>query len=152
MSAHPTSFKRCSKCCAIKPLEAFGIESRRFDGRRCFCKECGNAERRKYTKTDTFRQRYRSERHKQWCRDFDRKRRYGLTPAAFQALLDSQDGRCGVCRTDTPGGRWDAFHVDHDHETGKVRGLLCDACNRALGLAGDSLEGVLRFVEYLRRE
>ena len=60
---------------------------------------------------------------------------YGITPEDYDRMLEEQGGRCAMCRTDDPGGHGGVkhFHVDHDHETGVVRGLLCDTCNRGLG-------------------
>lgn len=52
-------------------------------------------------------------------------RRYGLTLAEYDAMLSQQDGRCGICRRTTSNN----LYVDHNHETGEVRGLLCHACN-----------------------
>lgn len=61
-----------------------------------------------------------------------RRLRYGLTPDKFNALMVSQDGQCRICRGRLVlTGR--GCHVDHDHETGLVRGLLCFRCNIALG-------------------
>lgn len=61
--------------------------------------------------------------------------RYGITRATYDEMLAQQDGKCGICRADTPGnGRGNRyFDVDHCHETGKVRGLLCRQCNVLLG-------------------
>lgn len=55
--------------------------------------------------------------------------RYGLTTAQYDQMLDRQDGRCAICRRQP---RTKRLAVDHDHETGHVRGLLCDRCNRGL--------------------
>ena len=60
-------------------------------------------------------------------------RRYGMIDADYAALLLSQDGKCAVCRTDTPGQGRKFFDVDHDHVSGKVRGLLCHVCNKYVG-------------------
>jgi hypothetical protein len=86
-------------------------------------------------------------RQKNWRRDL--KRTYGLTVAEWQAMLEAQDGRCAVCRTDTPGGRG-LFHVDHCHTTGRIRALLCHACNVVLGLVADDpvrLRALAAYVE-----
>ena len=60
-------------------------------------------------------------------------RRYGMTNADYDALLLSQDGKCAICKTDTPGKGRKFFDVDHNHITGKVRGLLCRVCNKYVG-------------------
>jgi hypothetical protein len=59
-------------------------------------------------------------------------KKYGITAADYERMFAEQDGKCLICRTDKT-GRWSFFHVDHDHATGKVRGLLCVSCNTRLG-------------------
>jgi hypothetical protein len=83
-------------------------------------------------------------------REGGRLHRYGITPAAFDALLAEQGGLCAICRTDNPGARIASFCVDHDHETGAVRGLLCDRCNVMLSRARDSIEVLVNAAEYIR--
>ncbi len=61
---------------------------------------------------------------------------YGITRADYHRILSEQGGGCAMCGTKYP-GRKGAFHVDHDHETNRVRGLLCVGCNGGLGLLGD---------------
>lgn len=77
------------------------------------------------------------------------KRRYGLTPEQFESLLNSQDLSCAICGTTKNGGGAHRMCVDHDHETGNVRGLLCHRCNRALGLFGDSETLLQSAIDYL---
>lgn len=60
--------------------------------------------------------------------------RYGITRDEYNAMLEVQDGRCAICGKEGGGSRGNMLDVDHDHETGKVRGLLCRACNTALGI------------------
>lgn len=79
------------------------------------------------------------------------KTKYGLTREQFEAMNAAQDGRCAICRTDEPGGRGKRFHVDHCHKTGKVRQLLCNACNHVLGCARDSAETLRAAADYLTK-
>lgn len=69
---------------------------------------------------------------------------------AFLALLARQGGKCAICGTDRPGGRG-TFHVDHDHATGKVRALLCNACNTGLGAFRDDPVRLRAAADYLDR-
>ncbi len=75
-------------------------------------------------------------------RDLDQM--YGLTLEAYEKLWDSQGGRCGICKCilEKP-------QIDHNHKTGKVRGLLCQKCNTGLGLFGDTVEGFTIALDYL---
>lgn len=61
------------------------------------------------------------------------KQRYGITPEQYDAMHAGQNGRCAICEIEAD------LQVDHSHETGKVRGLLCHKCNKALGLMDDSV-------------
>jgi hypothetical protein len=76
-------------------------------------------------------------------------RKYGLTPESFQSLLDSQGGRCAICGTKEFGGPGKRPHVDHDHETNKLRGLLCVKCNAGIGQFQESTKFLLLAVDYL---
>lgn len=74
---------------------------------------------------------------------------YGLNEAKFDALLAAQNNKCPGCETALLADR--STNIDHDHETGKVRGLLCVRCNVALGLVRDSTETLLRLGVYLEK-
>jgi hypothetical protein len=77
---------------------------------------------------------------------------YGITLLEYEALLVQQAGGCAICGKEPPKrGRVQRLVVDHDHETGQVRGLLCDTCNRAIGLLGDNATMLRRACEYLSR-
>ena len=67
-------------------------------------------------------------------------RRYGITLAQYQQMLNSQGGACAICRQK----KKRTLHVDHNHRTGSVRGLLCDYCNRRLGYLGDNPGEMMR--------
>lgn len=72
---------------------------------------------------------------------------YGITTDQYDALLAAQDNRCAICRVDTPGGK--GWHVDHDHTTGAVRGLLCGHCNLGLGHFDDDAERLRAAIAYI---
>src|SRR5438445_8912572 len=78
-------------------------------------------------------------------------RAYGLTEADWDALIRRQQDRCAVCRTDKPGGRGERWHIDHDHVTGQVRGLLCGKCNTAIGMLQDDPEVIQAAARYVRK-
>jgi hypothetical protein len=76
---------------------------------------------------------------------------YGLTEVQYQELLASQDGHCALCPRVNSGIKGGRLFVDHDHQTGKIRGLLCLRCNTSLGALGDSIASLERVIIYLRR-
>ena len=71
-----------------------------------------------------------------------------MTPDDFNVLLKKQNSVCAVCRTTKPSGRG-TWHVDHDHTTGKIRGLLCHKCNTGIGLFNDNPQLLQQAKEYL---
>jgi hypothetical protein len=73
------------------------------------------------------------------------KHRYGLTFEQHQEMFEKQGGKCALCAERT------AVDVDHDHDTGAVRGLLCRACNLGLGMFKDAVEGLQQAIDYLQR-
>lgn len=78
-----------------------------------------------------------------------RLQRYGLTADQFEILWSRQQGRCALCsEVLRVGGK--AIHIDHCHETQRVRGILCARCNLGLGKFGDSIEQLQRAIDYLR--
>lgn len=85
-----------------------------------------------------------------WKREWHLSRKFGMTGAAYAAMLANQGGGCAICGATEPGGRGRYFHVDHDHATTSVRALLCNRCNRALGLFEDDHRLIARAAWYLR--
>jgi hypothetical protein len=76
-------------------------------------------------------------------------KRYGLDQTAFDAMWAAQGGRCAICEQELGGTA--ETHIDHDHGTGTVRGLLCRRCNTGLGFFGDNAEMAMAAAEYLLR-
>src|ERR1039458_645999 len=100
-----------------------------------------------------------SENNKRWFRENAAKRhayhllrKYGLTLDAGEFTFGSQGRRCAICGTEEPGGRFNKWQIDHDHVTGKFRGVVCYRCNQLLGYALDNIEILLNAAKYLRGE
>lgn len=133
--------KRCPKCGEVKDRSEFYKHQKTKDGLQYACRECQKARAKTYSKTEAVKA------SKRW----DKLRyKYGMSKQNFQDLLDSQGGRCACCGTETPGGRGN-WYVDHCHETGKVRGLLCHHCNTGVGNLGDNLGGLITGMDYMIR-
>jgi Recombination endonuclease VII len=123
-----------------KPCRTCGAIERGKSGR---CLPCN---RRRFANdwpsaTKEARKAYR-ESHPEVIRG-QRRRAYGLTNADFEALRQTQDGKCGICYRDLP------LAVDHDHATGVVRGLLCSNCNIGIGNLQDDPRLLLSALNYL---
>jgi len=91
------------------------------------------------------------------CREYHRKKSHsyvlekkGSSLEEFEALLAEQGGKCAICRGEEP-GPWGTWRLDHNHKTGRVRGLLCFSCNVFLGHAKDSPRILKAAVHYLAR-
>ena len=160
--------KKCRKCGEEKPFSDFYKMKGMKDGYRNECKACHlvAAAQRHATNPQPARdrarqwaidnadrvreraERYRSTGQKQASdRRSHLKRKFGITPEHYDALLDFQLGGCAICHRPPPEGM--SFHVDHDHETGAVRGLLCMPCNNALGLFQEDPDLLDRASTYL---
>ena len=89
------------------------------------------------------------------CRPcYHRRAKFGITPEQYDAMLKEQGGVCAICREPETGrNRAGAVSlaVDHDHETGLVRGLLCNTCNRGIGLLKDRPDILRSALQYLER-
>lgn len=84
----------------------------------------------------------------------ERERKFGIKPEEYQRLHDSQGGRCAICNSpesETRNGKVKMLAVDHCHETGKIRGLLCCPCNQAIGKMRDDPAIMRRAADYIDR-
>lgn len=134
--------RHCSVCKTWKHWDAFGI----YKGQpKAQCKECRAELELRKRGFDIDGSRRIAHRSKL-------KTKYGITPEQYDEMLKAQDGCCAICRSPTPGIRGQSFCVDHDHTTGRIRGLLCGKCNRALGFFGDSINILTEAIQYLKNE
>src|SRR4051794_14618437 len=129
----PPGERYCPDCKTIKPLEDFPRNRSGREGRGGYCKPCHSA------RTAATKQRLYGS-----TRDYHLRARYGITSADVDAMVEAQGGTCAVCEG-KPG------HVDHDHATGKVRGILCFNCNQALGNVRDDVDVLQGLIGYLHR-
>ena len=110
-----------------------------------------NLKNRKYYHTnDAFREKIQAKM-RAYKRNWRLEKEYGLTEEQYLDILRRQDGRCAICKTEEWGGHRNMPHIDHDHLTGKVRGILCGSCNRALGMFKESLDIIKSAHAYLQK-
>lgn len=127
----PDGYKWCADCEKVLPVSSFVRATRKPSGYHTYCKPCHNQ-----------RSRISKDKHG-GSRTYHLTRRYGITAAEADFLLEGQGGVCAICRT-AP-----AVHVDHDHATGAVRALLCFNCNGGLGQFKDDPELLRAAAQYV---
>jgi hypothetical protein len=160
--------KRCKKCGEIKPIDDFYRATGMVDGHRSECKSCHRVKQRLWYQANRehaiaevkrwqqenkehlnqYRREYRKGREAE-AREGHLRRKFGLTQADYDELFAKQGGGCRICRR--PPGKI-SLHVDHDHETGEIRGLLCVGCNNALGQFHDDTQLLGRAITYVSGE
>jgi len=153
--------KRCCTCKVWLPLEKFGRNKARPDGLQDYCAICHRAAvKRYYDKTPGAKERAKAVSAAWNKANYERRKRIelrsklkekGLTMEQYDEAIIRQEGGCGIC------GEKENRHtlqtrlvIDHDHVTGKFRGLLCHNCNVSLGLMRDNIELLERAIAYLK--
>ena len=142
-------FITCPSCEVTKPRTEFSFrKSGRQAGQPYLpCRECSNLRHREYLRRNPeVRKRHRKPAHQMPYY----LAKYGLTVESFESLLAAQGGTCAICERDISQDGEAAAAIDHCHETGAVRGLLCKPHNAALGLLGDDPKLLDRAAQYLR--
>lgn len=144
----PVRVKTCGKCKQELSAEYFHKDKRRSHGLQARCKQCQKEDAyawraRNPEKVKEKSARYYERRGAAYLREY----RYGLSEEVHASLLDSQGGVCAICHTH----RGETLHVDHDHQTGAVRGLLCRLCNTAIGKFNDDPSRLRAAAAYLER-
>lgn len=150
-------YKFRSGCGVEKPLHDFGIRLASYDGRSALCSKCRTRDDRiKYhERVKPELQKLTPElKNKKYLRDkeFYLKKKYGITLNDYNSMLESQNFVCAICKRPERlsfKGKTKAMCVDHCHKTGKVRGLLCDACNNGIAKFEDDVEYLKSAILYL---
>lgn len=126
----------CPKCDSVKPIGEFLTDTHTKYGISIYCAKC-HQEKAKV--------RYR--KYPDYYKDADLKAKFGLSLEQYRELEERQDHKCALCHKERGPKR---FAVDHDHKTGKNRGLLCDRCNLGLGWFEDSIELLEAAIRYIK--
>ena len=131
--------KKCNICSVEKELTEFVKRSNRKNGIQPYCKKCHNKKSRSSYKAE-------------YMKDYDLKKNYGIGLDEFNELSKKQNDCCAICKihvSEISTKRKKTLCVDHCHETLFIRGLLCDSCNRGIGLLKDSKEVLKSAYDYL---
>jgi hypothetical protein len=150
--------KTCRRCEQTKPLTEYSRKAASKDGHQPLCKCCATTEhlewnRKNPEKVREYAKRQRAKDPAKFKRKQNRamlKYRHGLTPEDKMTMFEAQEGGCSICG-DAMEVESKSCHVDHDHSTGKLRGLLCRECNRGLGAFRDNVESLEAAINYLER-
>lgn len=138
--------KTCKICKHSKDLSEYYNHKASKDGKYNRCKKCDNKARKQWELDNKDKAAYSS-------RNKTLKYRYGIGIPEYNKMLESQGHKCAICNTseNKVAGVTHSFSVDHCHSTGEIRGLLCNRCNRGLGMLGDSIESIKKAVKYLEK-
>lgn len=148
-------FKVCPKCQIEKPFSDYPKNKRTKHGIGTYCSKCsceivqtirdtpegGEAHRAASKRWREKNIERHADNHARW--------KYGVEHGSYDAMLAAQGGVCAICSTDKPGSRLNRFHIDHCHKSTVVRGLLCEHCNRGLGMFKDDPALLGRAITYL---
>ena len=156
--------KWCPLCQATKSTLDFTTSPARPDGRGNWCRKCQRTKGKEYRlkrpqakiTTDSKQSRQRELAWKKRDpkgfkiahRRYYLKSEYGLTPEHLRALLKTQYGKCPICKR--PLKTLTRYHIDHDHQTQNIRGILCVKCNLLLGYGNDNPTILQSAISYLK--
>lgn len=157
-----TDEKFCQGCKTPKPVGEFYKDQAQKDGKSRLCKECTGLKNKLYETNNPGKKKDRQKRWKTKHRDRElikkrvwnannrlklRASTYNITVADYERLLQKHTV-CAICGNPPKGRK--PLHIDHDHFTGKVRGLLCSGCNLAIGLFRENIEAMQSAIHYLK--
>ena len=153
----PFNEMTCTKCNLTKPIADFGDMPTATFGKKLRCRACERFRQRKQEETKRNCPYGRIKIHHK-SRKTRLRKLYGMTIADYDIMLHSQNGLCAICgkpetakRHDKHNGEIRDMAVDHCHETGKVRGLLCCNCNQGIGKLGDNIQTLKNAIAYLEK-
>jgi hypothetical protein len=131
--------KQCFKCKNHKPLTDFNID-KRTNKPRSYCKQCNNQINKTWRLNNLQKAKDQNKKHQL---SFKLKNLYNITESHLSLLYKKADNKCMICQ------KKKKLYIDHDHQTNKVRGLLCSKCNLGLGHFNDDIETLISAIYYL---
>lgn len=150
--------KICFKCKASKSHSEYSYCKDGKDALQSYCKDCCAKTISDY-RDNGDRKARAAVRNKAWRKNNperikllelrSRTKKFGINPEAYERMVVSQGGVCAICRT-LPNSM--GLAIDHNHKTGKVRGLLCGRCNPGIGMFQDNIELLKSAIEYLEKQ
>ena len=134
--------KICSKCKEDKDLNSFSPNKHTKDGKQSYCKPCRVILNQQYDK--------RTNKEKSsYQKIIKLKSKYDLTPEQKQTQIDYQNNQCAICQLELSDNISSDIHIDHNHETKKLRGILCSKCNMGIGMFKDNPIYLQAAIDYL---
>lgn len=154
--------KICTDCKIEKPITEFGKQGQHKDGLNSWCKKCMSKRQKIYQKkyrasgkANVTRNKWYNNNRKKYNRMLLKshlKRHYGITVEQYEQMLANQNCVCAICKKPETSKNRKYLAVDHNHKTGKIRGLVCNTCNCLLGFAKDDPNILQIAGEYLKHE
>ena len=121
-----TEYRKCSRCARLLPISEFYEYSSGYLD--TWCKKCNSHYAKKNRNYDSIYS------------------KYGITEEEYLRIYEIQKNKCAICGKDFSGKR---LYIDHEHKTGKIRGLLCGRCNTGIGMFDDNIDNLLSAIKYL---
>lgn len=143
--------KICPKCNINKSISEFNKYKKRKDGMQVWCKKCMSENRyERYHKSIDVRERFYISARKTLVK------KYNISWEEYLELIKKQNNKCDICvkeetQRSNKNGRIDSLRIDHDHKTGKVRGLLCSKCNFGISQFNDDIKLLYNAIKYIER-
>lgn len=151
--------KTCSRCKEEKNVSCFSKNKRIKDGYYSYCKDCHYSYKKERVNKGCLCSRckekpmvYSNGYCKDCCSVVNRSRNYNLTEDQYNQMLVDQDYKCSICYIDLNNLDRYKIHIDHCHDSLKVRGILCKSCNLLLGYGKDNIDIFKSAIRYLNEE
>lgn len=146
------SNKVCSDCKRDLPISDFYVGTYGSGGLQSSCKSCQKEKSKNWKKSNPDQVRNTSkawwEKNKNRIKDLTLRRDYGISLEEYEVFLSNQKGVCAICKNPSTEGKG-RLDVDHNHSTGRVRGLLCNSCNRGIGFLKDCPSTLRAAADYI---